>query len=353
MTVTEKFTPPNRILIVAPNWVGDMMMAQSLFITLKQRNPACIIDVLAPAWTAPMLTMMPEVSEAIEIPVKRGQLSLSTRYDLGKQLREKQYDQAILLPNSLKSALIPFFARIPRRTGFVGEQRWGLLNDVYRLDKVALPMTVQRFVALAYEKNTPAGFDCPFPALKINRQALEEICIKFSLQKRPNKILGLCPGAEYGPAKCWPAEHYAAVANEKLKQGWDVWLFGSGKDQVITGKINLETRNACKNLSGRTSLAEATNLLSLCDSVVSNDSGLMHVAAALDRNLVAIYGSSDPEFTPPMSKHAHILSLSLECAPCFKRQCPLGHTRCLQDLSPQQVLIELDSFQALLPKTVN
>lgn len=349
MTGTDNSTAAPRILIVGPNWVGDMVMAQSLFITLKQLNPPCQIDVLAPAWTIPILTMMPEVSEAIEIPVRRGQLGLAARYGLGKQLREKQYDQAILLPNSLKSALIPFFAHIPRRTGFVGEQRWGLLNDVYQLDKDALPMTVQRFVALALDKKGSIGFDCPVPVLKIDRQVLEKIFAKFSLQNRPNKILGLCPGAEYGPAKCWPAEHYAAVAREKLKQGWDVWLFGSGNDQVITGKINLATRNGCKNLSGRTSLAEAVNLLSLCDSVVSNDSGLMHVAAALDRNLVAIYGSSDPGFTPPMNKHARILSLSLECSPCFKRQCPLGHTRCLQDLSPQQVLTELDSFQALLP----
>ncbi len=352
MTATENSTAATRILIVGPNWVGDMMMAQSLFITLKQRNPSCNIDVLAPAWTAPMLSMMPEVSEAIEIPVRRGELGLSIRYTLGKQLRNNQYDQAILLPNSLKSALIPFFANIPKRTGFVGEQRWGLLNDIFRLDKNSLPMTVQRFVALAMEKDTTTGFDCPVPTLKINQQELEKVCIKFSLQKRTNKILGLCPGAEFGPAKCWPAEHYAAVAREKLKQGWDVWLFGSGKDQVITGKINLATRNACKNLSGRTSLFEAANLLSLCDSVVTNDSGLMHVAAALDRKLVAIYGSSDPGFTPPMNKYARILSLSLECAPCFKRQCPLGHTRCLQDLSPQQVLAELDSFQALLPKEV-
>lgn len=328
-----------------------MMMAQSLFIALKQLDPLCDIDVLAPAWTAPLLRLMPEVSDAIEIPLKRGELQLAMRFKLGKQLREKNYDQAILLPNSLKSALIPLFASIPMRTGYVGEQRWGLLNDVRRLDKQTLPMTVQRFVALAYHKHAEQHIVCPVPALKIDQDELSTICSKFSLQKRKKKVLGLCPGAEYGPAKCWPADHFAAVAREKLEQGWDVWLFGSGKDQIITGKINLATGNACKNLSGRTSIFEAANLLSLCDCVVSNDSGLMHVAAALDKKLIALYGSSDPGFTPPLNKHARILTLSLECSPCFKRTCPLGHTRCLQDLSPRQVLDEIDSFQALLPAT--
>ena len=240
--------------------------------------------------------------------------------------------------------MIPFFAKIPRRNGFVGEQRWGLLNDVHQLDKKALPMTVQRFVALGLDKDVPLGIDCPPPTFKINHQELESICTKFSLQNRSKKILGLCPGAEYGPAKCWPAKNYAAVAREKIKQGWDVWLFGSQKDRKIADEINLATQNSCINFSGLTSLIEAVNLLSLCDSVVSNDSGLMHVAAALNRKLVAIYGSSDPNFTPPMNERARIVSLYLDCSPCFKRECPLGHYKCLQDLLPQQVLTELDQI---------
>lgn len=344
MKVSKNQANAPRILVVGPNWVGDMVMAQSLFITLKRRYPACRIDVLAPTWTLPLLSLMPEVSAAITMPLGRGQLGLAVRYRMGRQLRQANYDQAILLPNSFKSALIPFFAKIPRRIGYVGEQRWGVLNDVRRLDKNALPMTVQRFVALGVEEHELADFQCPLPKLQINPQQLAATCAKFSLASRPKKILGLCPGAEYGPAKCWPAEHFAAVARNKMQAGWDVWLFGSAKDWVVAEEINRATGDACINFAGLTSLAEAVDILSLCDGVVSNDSGLMHVAAALERSVVAIYGSSDPGFTPPLSSRARILSLNLDCSPCFKRTCPLGHYRCLQDVRPERVLAELDGI---------
>lgn len=344
MEITDYVLLSPRILVIGPNWVGDMVMAQSLFITLKTLFPTCRIDVVAPTWTAPVLTMMPEVTKAIESLLVRGQLGLVTRYKMGKQLRQEKYDQVIVLPNSFKSALIPFFAKIPRRTGYVGEQRWGLLNDVRRLDKKALPMTVQRFVALGLDQAANTDFDCPPPILQINAQQLETICAKFSLVNRSQKILGLCPGAEYGPAKCWPAEKYAELAREKINQGWEVWLFGSPKDRRIAVDINQATDNKCIDLSGQTSLTEAVNLLSLCDYVVSNDSGLMHVAAALDRNLVVIYGSSDSGFTPPINQRASIVSLSLDCSPCFKRECPLGHYKCLRDISAQMISNELDIF---------
>ncbi len=335
--------PRRRILVVAPNWVGDMVMAQSLFISLKQRYPNCQIDVLAPVWTAPLLYMMPEVTEAIVSPLQRGQLGIMKRYQFGRKLQKKNYDQAILLPNSFKSALIPFFAKIPRRTGFVGEQRWGVLNDVRHLNKKVLPMTVQRFVALGWDvvENKP---DCPVPVFELNEQRLIAVCTKFSLAAATNKILALCPGAEYGPAKCWPAAYYAVCARDKLEQGWQVWLFGSANDQAIAAKINRGTGGLCRDLSGKTSLLEAVYLLSLCDVVVSNDSGLMHVAAALGKNLVAIYGSSDPGFTPPLNKEACIVYAGMDCSPCFKRQCPFGHYRCLQDLKPEEVLAKMDAF---------
>ncbi len=333
-----------RILVIGPNWVGDMVMAQSLFITLKSLHPNSQIDVMAPSWTVPLLPLMPEVTNAVESPLKRGQLGLVARYKLGRQIKECHYDQVILLTNSLKSALIPFFAEIPLRTGYIGEQRWGLLNDLRRLDKKALPMTVQRFVALAWDDANKTDFDCPAPVLQIDAQQLKSISDKFSLTKASNKILGLCPGAEYGPAKCWPPEHYAELANEKISEGWDVWLFGSPKDRDTASIINQATGNSCADLSGKTSLTEAVYLLSLCDYVVSNDSGLMHVAAALDKKLIAIYGSSDPRFTPPLNQGAEIISLSLDCSPCFKRECPFGHYNCLQDISSRMISKQLDSF---------
>ena len=152
------------------------------------------------------------------------------------------------------------------------------------------------------------------------------------------KIVALCPGAEYGPAKRWPARYYAEVARDKIAQGWQVWLFGSDKDKEAAEHINKQADGGCIDFTGRTSLAEAVDLMSLVNTVVTNDSGLMHVAAALDKKIVALYGSSDPNFTPPLNAKAHVISLNLDRSPCFKRECPLGHTRCLTDIKPDQVI---------------
>ena len=315
-----------------------MVMAQSLFITLKKSLPDCQIDVLAPSWSLALLERMPEVNKAIAMPLSHGQFGFFDRLKLGKKLRANHYDQAILLPNSWKSALIPFVANIPIRTGYIGECRWGLLNDARKLDKSVMTMTVQRFVALGLgpgRANIPP--DCPTPRIVINEDQQNSVIKKFKLTGS-NKIVALCPGAEYGEAKRWPASYYAEVAKVKIAQGFQIWLFGSAKDQAIAEQINNQVEGACVDFTGQTSLAEAVDLMSLVDVVVTNDSGLMHVAAALDKKIIAIYGSSDPGFTPPLNNKAHIMSLKLECSPCFKRECPLGHTRCLQDIKPEQVL---------------
>jgi heptosyltransferase-2 len=319
-----------------------MVMAQSLFITLKQNAPDCQIDVLAPAWSFGLLARMPQVNEAIAMPLTHGQFGLGERLTLGKQLRSAQYNHAIVLPNSWKSALIPFFADIKQRTGYIGECRWGLLNDARKLDKHQLAMTVQRFVALGLDTTTQAPV-CPTPRLAISPQQKQTVREKFAANTTA-KILALCPGAEYGEAKRWPVAHFAATAVAKLEQGWQIWLFGSEKDQDAAAHINQQTQGRCVDFTGRTTLAEAVDLLSLADAVVSNDSGLMHVAAALDKPLIALYGSSDPSFTPPLNDDAQIISLNLPCSPCFKRVCPLyppgheKHTACLQGIQPEQVL---------------
>lgn len=331
-----------KILVIGPSWVGDMVMAQSLFMALKRRQPACRIDVLAPAWSFPLLERMPQVSKAVAMPLTHGQFGLSIRRNLGKQLHGERYDQAIVLPNSWKSALVPLFAAIPWRTGYLGELRWGLLNDARKLDKTKLKMTVQRFVALAFPaQDMELPPECPVPELTIEPANQQSVRDKFQLgDNKP--VLALCPGAEYGPAKRWPAEHFAELAKKKLSEGWSVWLFGSEKDREVAGRINQLTAGSCRDFSGQTSLAEAVDLMSLADVVVSNDSGLMHVAAALNKKLVAIYGSSDPGFTPPLNPGAKIIDLKLDCSPCFARKCPLGHTHCLTRISPERILAAID-----------
>ncbi|MFG0805448.1 lipopolysaccharide heptosyltransferase II [Pseudomonas fluvialis] len=336
------------ILIIGPSWVGDMVMAQTLFTCLKQRHPDCQIDVLAPDWSRPILERMPEVRNALSFPLGHGVLELATRRKIGKSLAG-QYDQAILLPNSLKSALVPFFAGIPKRTGWKGEMRYGLLNDVRNLDKQRLPLMIERFMALAYEPDAALPKPYPQPRLVIDNASREAALAKFGLsQDRP--VLALCPGAEFGEAKRWPAEHYAKVAELKIRAGWQVWLFGSKNDhpgcEEIRARLIPGLREESVNLAGETSLAEAIDLLSCAGAVVSNDSGLMHVAAALNRPLVAVYGSTSPQFTPPLADQVEIVRLGLECSPCFERTCRFGHYDCLRELKPRPVIEALQRLVA-------
>jgi heptosyltransferase-2 len=331
------------ILVVGPAWVGDMVLAQSLFALLKQRYPAAPLDVLAPAWTEPLLARMPEVRAAIPVPFAHGRLDLGERLRLGRQLRDRQYAWAIVLPNSFKSALVPFVARIPRRTGFVGELRYGLLNDVRRLDEKSLPRTVDRFVALALAPDEALPASLPLPRLTPKPENAQATLARLGLEAPKGPLLALAPGAEYGPAKRWPAEYYAELAQTKINEGWEVWLFGSAKDAEVTREINRLTQRRCVDLAGRTALGDAIDLLAFARAVVSNDSGLMHIAAAIERPLVAIFGSSDPQHTPPMSRHAEVVYLGLSCSPCFARECPLGHLRCLYEIPPAQVSAALDA----------
>jgi len=328
-----------RILIIGPSWVGDMVMAQTLFHVLKQRHPACVIDVLAPEWSRPILERMPEVRQALSFPLGHGALELATRRRIGKSLAG-QYDQAILLPNSLKSALVPFFAGIAQRTGWRGELRYGLLNDVRTLDKARYPLMIERFMALGYPAGAELPKPYPRPSLQIETASRDAALAKFGLSlDRP--VLALCPGAEFGEAKRWPSEHYAKVADIKIREGWQVWLFGSKNDYAVGESIREwlipGLREESVNLSGETSLAEAIDLLSCSDAVVSNDSGLMHVAAALNRPLVAVYGSTSPGFTPPLADQVEVVRLGLECSPCFDRTCRFGHYNCLRLLEPEAV----------------
>ncbi|OZG74926.1 lipopolysaccharide heptosyltransferase II [Hahella sp. CCB-MM4] len=334
------------ILIVGPSWVGDMVMAQSLFKVLKRLYPLSQIDVLAPAWSRPILQAMPEVRSPIDMPVGHGKLMLSARKALANHLREAGYDWAIILPNSLKSALIPWLAKIPKRTGWKGEMRYGLLNDLRKLDKQAMPLMVERFVALAYPKGQADLINIPNPSLSVPEANLEQVKSKFSIGTI-GYVLGLCPGAEFGAAKQWPAEHYAEVAKWCLRSGGEVWLFGSENDRKVCEQISGElsiSGGGVRDFSGQTSLQEAVALLSLTTQVVSNDSGLMHVAAALGRSLVAVYGSTSPEFTPPLTDHAKLVRTGIDCSPCFERTCPYGHYKCLKDLSPELVIGALEAL---------
>ncbi|PTU64600.1 MULTISPECIES: lipopolysaccharide heptosyltransferase II [Chromobacterium] len=331
-----------KILVIGPSWVGDSVMAQPLYQRLHQRHPDLELHVFAPAWTLPLLARMPEVAKAHLNPFGHGALRLGERWKVARQLAAERFDQAIVLPNSLKSALIPLFAGIPLRTGFLGESRYWILNDARELDEQALPMMVERFCALAEDKGEPLPRPLSHPRLALTDASQRAALDKLQLDAgRP--AVAFCPGAEYGPAKRWPARHFAELARRFDAAGYAVWLFGSGKDREVGDDISRLSGGLAVNLCGATGLEEAIDLIGLTRLAVCNDSGLMHVAAALDKPLVALYGSSSPDFTPPLSTRAAIVSLNLDCSPCFERTCPYGHTDCLEKMEPERV------WQAALP----
>ena len=309
-------------------------MMQPLLMRLCQRHPDAEIHVLAPAWSAPLLQRMPEVAAVIENPFLHGAFNWAGRKALGSRLAGVDFSSAYVLPNSWKSALAPYFAAIPERVGYTGEARFGLLNR--RLPKSTLPRLVDRYTALA------GNFPDPTPVPRLTSSPEQQAAARQALGLAPDiPAIIFCPGAEYGPAKRWPAHHFAAVAQKVDAGGAAVWILGSAKDAAVGDEIVHLSGNKARNLCGQTQLGQAIDLIASAHAVVTNDSGLMHVAAALDRPLVALYGSSSPGYTPPLSARAKIVTLHLECSPCFKRTCPLGHLRCLEDITPERVLAEL------------
>jgi heptosyltransferase-2 len=327
-----------RILVVGPAWVGDMVMAQSLLKLLRARDPQAAIDVVGPPAALPVALRMPEVRRTWLLDVAHGQLGLGARWRLAAELRAERYDRAIVLPRSFKSALVPLLAAIPQRTGFATELRRLVLNDPRPLDRSLLDQTVKRFLALGL----PVGAPLPDPArpqLRVDKVN----CARLLATHRLNatRAVALMPGASYGPAKQWPPEHFAELARALTARGNEVWVLGSSGEQPLGELICRDAGPAARNLCGATRLEDTVDLLAGAQAAVTNDSGLMHVAAAAGTAVVALYGSSSPAFTPPLTPRATILHLGLDCSPCFARECPLGHLRCLREISAAQVLASL------------
>lgn len=326
-----------KLLIVAPAWVGDMVMEHCLVQILEKNEPGIELHMLAPPATAPLASRMPGVERAIEFDLAHGELGLGKRRRMGRALVAEGYDGAIVLPNSFKSALVPWWAKIASRTGWHGEARFGFLNDRRRLDKHRYPLMIERFMALGLAPETPLGKPYPVPALTVDAQNTAQILQQLELDvSRPVTVF--CPGAEFGTTKRWPPESYAAVARHVIAAGHEVWLIGSKKDQVVCNTIESLVPSGLVNLAGKTSLLDAVDLIAQAERVVTNDSGLMHVAAALGKPVVAIFGSTTPEFTPPLGERAVVVREDLPCSPCFQRECPLGHMNCLNDIAPERVI---------------
>lgn len=337
---------PARLLLIGPAWVGDMVMAQVLLQVMRRRWPKLHIDVLAPPASLPVASRMAEVRRCIPLEVPHGKLGWKARRSIAAKLQKEEYDWSICLPNSLKSALVPYWTQIPVRTGFGGQARKILINDRRHLHKKRLPRTVDRFVALGLPRRLPQPTQLPEPRLMVDQHALSATLRRLGMVRPDTNLVALAPGAEYGPAKRWPVRHWIRLAQQLIQAGWSVWLFGSPKDIEITQAIATAVPEV-SDLGGKTTLVEAIDLLSLARITVSNDSGLMHVAGAVGSRVIALYGSTPLDMTPPLSRGAVALRLGLSCSPCGKRECPLKHHRCMEDLLPEQVL------QQLLPNSLD
>ena len=327
-----------KTLIIAPAWVGDMVMAHTLVQRLASHNSDLQLHVAAPPATASLATRMREVSEVHTLDFDHGELGFGKRRTIGHDFRAQRFEVAYVLPNTWKSALVPYFARIPRRVGWRGEARYGLLNDLRPLDQQKYPLMIERYMALAQSPRAVPAKPYPRPSLQVDAENAAR-CLR-DLGLNGEQVTVICPGAEFGDAKKWPAGHYATVANALLADGRQVWLIGSPSDAADCAAIAAQA-NGVHDLSGRTSLLDALDLLSFAEQVICNDSGLMHMACALNIPTVGIFGSTSPEFTPPLGDRATVVGQQMSCRPCFQRTCPLGHTNCLQKLPPQLVLEQL------------
>jgi heptosyltransferase-2 len=328
-----------RSLVIAPQWIGDAVMTEPLLRRLHARGER--LTVGAVPWVAPVYRAMPQVADVIEFPFQHGGLQFAARRRLGREMHGR-FDSAYVLPNSLKSALLPLLAGIPRRVGYLGEARVGLLTHRLKNPKGKPPM-VAFYSALSGDTG---GLEQDRPHLHLSGEAIDAAVQAQGLAR--GAYLAFAPGAEFGPSKRWPEAHYARLA---AGQELPVLLLGSGKDAAVCEAIVQASGGRARNLAGRTSLAEAFALIAGARAMVSNDSGLMHVAAAFAVPQVALFGSSSPLHTPPLNERARILWLKedpaylppLDCSPCFERECPLGHHRCLNDLAPAQVAAALQS----------
>ncbi len=322
-----------RSLVVAPQWIGDAVMCEPLLARLAGRGET--LSVAALPWVAPVFRAMPQVAAVLEWPFAHGRLDWAARWRIAADLRGR-FDTAYVLPNSIKAALIPWLARIPRRVGYHGEGRFGLLNERLANPSGRPPMA-PFYAALAGASSTTL----PAPRLQLAAETID--CAARAAGVAPQSFWAFAPGAEYGPAKCWPAAHYASLARHlHALDGASVLLLGSGKESALCQEIAAAAGpGACRVLAGRTSLIEAMALIAAARGVVSNDSGLMHVAAAFGVPQAAVFGSTSPLHTPPLNAHAQVLwlkdELGLDCAPCFDRTCRFGHTRCLSELAPERV----------------
>jgi heptosyltransferase-2 len=336
-------------VIVFPNWVGDAVMAHALLKPIVQRYPNLKWDAMAIPSVEAIVRFMPEINHIHLFSLDHGRLQWKERSQLARQIRLMEYDIALILPNNLKSALIPWLAGIPIRVGHLGEFRYGLLTHLLKRPSIGgrTPKTMVRFYQslISLFDIDPIQAEFIWPDLRVGGFLKQRVREKFSIN---GDFLVIAPGAEYGPSKQWKAHHIVRLIQLWIaERGGKVVLLGSPKDIEITAQI-MELLNQSSfsleqviNLCGQTRLEEALALISQATAVVANDSGLMHAACALKIPVVAIYGPTSPLWAPPLGEHVKAVSLELACSPCRQRICPLGHHACMEDINAELIFASL------------
>jgi heptosyltransferase-2 len=330
---------PRKILVTAPSWIGDMVMAQALFMLLRRQDSDVMIDVLVPSWVSGVVARMPEVRQMIPFASRHGKLDLLMRIRTGLRLRKQAYDEAIIMPRSMKSVLPSWFAGIPRRIGLAANL--GLVNDVRRFSRSRQELFVRRYLMLGdSQANDMDWNDIPRPALTIDEDNRQALLKEYRLEA--GRFVAFAPGAEFGPAKQWPLSYFSELVGLINQNGMKVVVFGSPKEKALGDKILVDQQQGGNlNLCGLTSLPDVIDLSSAARAVVANDSGLMHLAYAAGATTIAIYGSSSSAYTPPLSDSAVILESEMSCRPCFGRTCQYGHYNCLRAVSAADVYREI------------
>ena len=324
--------PTQKLLIIPQNWLGDIVMSQTLLKKIKSNNPKTSIDILVNSSLKNLVERMPEINKVIILDCNHRELGLFKRLRLAKEIKKSSYDRSIVLSRSLKSSLIPYFAKIPIRTGELGELRYLLINDLKEFSKESRRKTASRYISM-YSDNNEELSENYYPSLDSNSENIKNLSEKYDL-KKDKKVIIFAPGAAFGPSKMWPVNKFRELG-KKLNNDFKILILGSTNEKSIGNDI--VTNKNMINLCGKTSIADAVDLMHISKFCVSNDSGLMHLAAATNTKSISIYGSTSPDFTPPLTKNKDIHYKGMSCSPCFEKKCKYGHYNCLVDIHSDDV----------------
>lgn len=338
-------SPLGRILLIGPDTVSHLLCTQALCIQLLAHYPNARIDIVASESLSGLINSIPQIQTHFPLETQNKKLSVKNIFKLVKKLKPEAYQQAIVLTDNYRPALLSWLTRIRSRIGFGSLIRLGLLNDIRTSNAEQYDLLIQRYVSLAYHAHDPdAAQKIPTPKLEVQDDTVKNTCHRYQLHDH-KPILIICPGSPLGDTHRWPAKYFAAVANVKLDAGWQVWLIGHNSDQPYAAEIQTRTQKPCIDFTGRLNLEETIALLSIGKQVVTNESEWMHIASVLNKPTIAIYGAHHPSLEPPLSKYTKVVSIEIPCKPCNQRQCPDQHYRCLRDILPETITHHLNLIE--------